>query len=470
MSFRGASCRLAFVPGSDGFAKRALAGLLLTVPLSSCDAQTSQTMNVAALQPASSNAPLAFPGAEGFGRAAKGGRGGRILAVTTLADSGPGSLRACIDAQGPRVCVFRVSGLIRYTSVRPIIRNPFITIAGETAPGDGIILAHAGGKGATTPFVVKNTHDVVVRHIRVRNDRDGEQRASDSAFIIEGSRDIILDHVSASWARDENIGGYAQNDRVTISWSIFARGTPRHDKCALLSSDPKGPQQVSFLHNLCAHNGDRNPDVNFAPGSCVEVVNNVLYNAALQFTEVWETYGGTPANVVGNYYRRGPSTSEVAYALDRPRVGSKGEARIFFDGNILDGAGLIVAPVAEEARVKAPVCPLTVVPQPARDSYAQVLEGAGAMPRDEVDQRIIYEVRTRTGRIGMPDRTLPVLSPGRPYRDADEDGMSDEWERRNGLDPVRNDAWQDRNGDGWANLEAFLDYAHKVRLAGKQIE
>ncbi|SEI83023.1 hypothetical protein SAMN05428950_101330 [Sphingomonas sp. OV641] len=451
-------------------AKRACAALLLTTSLSSCEAQPGKTSAKATLQPLSSGAPVAFPGAEGFGRAAKGGRGGRIMFVTTLADAGPGSLRACIEASEPRVCVFRVSGLIRYTTLRPIIRHPFITIAGETAPGEGIIIAHAGGKGATTPFVIKSSHDVVVRHIRVRNDRDGEQRASDSAFIIESSRDVILDHVSASWARDENIGGYAQNDRLTISWSIFARGTPRHDKCALLASDPKGPQQVSFLHNLCAHNGDRNPDVNFPPGSCVEVVNNVLYNAGLQFTEVWESYGGTPVNIVGNYYRKGPSTSDVSYVLDRPRVGSKGEARIFFEGNEVDGGGMVVAPVAKEARVPTPVCPLTISARPARDSYAEVLERAGALPRDAVDRQVIYEVRTRTGRIGLPDRTLPKLAPGTPYPDADRDGMSDTWERANGLDPARNDAWEDRDGDGWANLEAFLDYAHKARLASKQID
>src|SRR3546814_7535615 len=93
------------------------------------------------------------------------------------------------------------------------------------------------------------------------------------------------DHVSASWARDELINGYGDNDWITISNSIFAEGIPRHDKCALLASDPKGPQHLSFIGNICAHNGDRNPDLNFPPGSCAEVINNILYNGQSEFAE-----------------------------------------------------------------------------------------------------------------------------------------------------------------------------------------
>jgi hypothetical protein len=409
----------------------------------------------------------AFPGAEGHGREARGGRGGRVIPVTTLADSGRGSLRACIDAAGPRVCVFRVGGLIRYRTMRPVINKPYLTIAGETAPGGGIVIAHSGGKGAFTPFVIKNTHDVVVRHIRVRLDRPGEQRRANSAFIIEGSRNVVLDHVSASWALDENVGGYAQNDNITISWSIFAEGVPRHDKCALLASDPTGPQRVSFVRNLCAHNGDRNPDVNFFPGSCVEVVNNVLYNAVSQFTEVWESYGGTPVNIVGNFYRRGPDTSPLAFAVDRPRVASKGQARIYSAHNVVEGGGVVMAPVARAAVVASPVCPLATRPVPAREALDQVLNAAGAFPRDAIDARIVGEVRTRGGGIGRAERSLPTMDPGRPYADRDGDGMSDLWERVRRLNPQVNDAWADADRDGWANLEEFLDYAHRQRLAGR---
>ena len=121
----------------------------------------------AAAQPKSIALMDAFPGAEGYGRHSIGGRGGRIIPVTTLADSGRGSLRACIDARGPRVCIFRVGGVIRYTTKRPMITNPYITIAGQTAPGGGILLTHNGGPDGFTPLVAKNTHDVIIRYIQI---------------------------------------------------------------------------------------------------------------------------------------------------------------------------------------------------------------------------------------------------------------------------------------------------------------
>jgi pectate lyase len=309
----------------------------------------------------------------------------------------------------------------------------------------------------------------VIRHIRVRTDLRGEQRGSNSGFIIENSRNVILDHVSASWALDENVGGYGSNDTITISWSIFAEGVPRHDKCALLSSDPTGPQRLSFVRNLCAHNGDRNPDVNFPPGSCVEVINNVLYDASSQFTEVWESYGGTPANIVGNYYRQGPSTAGRAYAIDRAAGRIPGKARIYQTGNVIDGDRVTFAPIATEAFVDKPVCPLESAVLDARAAYARVLDGAGAFPHDSVDTRIVEEVRTRKGKIGRDNRVLPVLRGGTPYVDTDGDGMSDAWERRRGLDPKRNDAWGDVDGNGWSNLEEFLNHAHEMRMAGRRV-
>src|SRR3546814_344804 len=118
-------------------------------------------------------------------------------------------------------------------------------------------------------------------------------------------------HVSGSWAADELVNPYGDNDNITISWSLFAEGIPRHDKCALLGGDPKGPQHLSFVGNLCAHNGDRNPDVNFRPGSCVKVINNIFYNAQSQFTEIWESYGGTPVSVVGNVVQRASCRERV---------------------------------------------------------------------------------------------------------------------------------------------------------------
>ncbi|ARS28995.1 pectate lyase family protein [Sphingomonas sp. KC8] len=412
----------------------------------------------------------AFPGAAGYGANAIGGRGGRIIQVVNLNDSGTGSLRACIDASGPRVCIFRVTGIIRFTTERPIIRNPYITIAGQTAPGGGILLTHSGGDRGLTPIVVKNTHDVIIRHVRVRMDRPGSIRGSNSGFIIENSRNVILDHVSGSWAVDENIGGYANNDNVTISWSIFAEGVPRHDKCALLSSDPTAPQHLSFTNNLCAHNGDRNPDINFPPGSCVEILNNVLYNAQSEFTEVWASYGGTPVSIIGNWYRSGPDSRGEVAAITRQVIGATGIPKIYLADNRLDGALIPQSPNVAEVLVPTPPCPLTQAVVPAAQAYADTLAGAGAFPRDAVDRRIVQEVRTRTGAIVRQAGMMPRLETGTPYADADNDGMSDLWERAVGLNPLVNDAWGDHNGDGWSNLDEFLNHAHRTVLAGQPVQ
>lgn len=407
----------------------------------------------------------AFPGADGYGRDAAGGRGGRVIAVTTLADAGPGSLRACIDAKGPRVCVFRVGGVIRFVTRRPVIRNPYITIAGETAPGGGILLTHNGGDQAFTPLVVKDTHNVVIRHIRVRPDRLGTDRGANGAVTVESSRDVIIDHVSGSWALDQNLTFYGFNDRVTVSWSIFSEGIPRHDKCALLASHPKRAQRISFIRNICAHNGDRNPDVNFFPGSCVEVVNNLFYNAQSQFAEVWESWGGTPVSIVGNHFRKGPNTSSNAAGIDRPLIGSTGPARIFARDNVFDG----VPDYTMAARlnlVGKPSCRLTVKAAPGRTVMPALLARAGALPRDAFDQRIVREVATRTGRIVASPGTLPVIASGVTYPDADADGMDDRWEARNGAQPGRFDAWENPDAQGFLNLDRFLDWRHRQLVAG----
>lgn len=416
------------------------------------------------------NGRAAFIGAEGYGRNAVGGLKGQIIKVTTLADSGPGSLRECIDAKGPRVCVFTVAGLIRFTTERPIIRNPYLTIAGETAPGGGITLSHAGGPRAFTPLAIKKTHDIIVRHIRVRTDLPGEERGGNDGINIADSHDIIIDHVSTSWSLDENIGAFGDNNAITISSSIFAEGTPKHDKCALLASDPKGPQNISFVRNLCAHNGDRNPDVNVPPESCVDVINNVFYNAQSQFTEIWESYGGSPVNVVGNVYRRGPDTNlRMAAAIDRSVKGSRGQAKIYLSDNLVQGVPP-VSPTVDAAVVYAPVCPLQSKPVSAAKTYDRVLSNAGAFPRDAVDQRVVSEVGKSGGKIGRPPGPIPAIAPGSAYKDEDGDGMADNWERNNAADPKKFDSWDDKDGDGWTHFDHFLNYAHKQRIAGKAID
>jgi pectate lyase len=384
------------------------------------------------------------------------------MRVTTLADAGPGSLRACIEASGPRVCVFAVSGTIRFTARPPVIANPYITIAGQTAPGGGITLAHSGAAHGRTPLVIKGTHDVIVRHLRIRNDRIGEERKAEDSVTIENSRFVIIDQVSASWARDELINGYADNDHITISNSLFAYALPRHDKCALLASDPVDAQHFSFIGNLCAHSGDRNPDVNFPPGSCVEVIGNVFYNAQSEFAEVWESHGGTPVALAGNSFVAGPNTAQSAFGIVRQTVGSTGPASIYNSGNAFLGDFVLVAPSVAGYTRSTPPCRLTVAPATADLAYRRVLDRAGAWPRDALDGQVVGEVRSRGGRIAAQPGAIPQARAAAPYPDRDGDGMDDFWEVRNGINPTVADSWGDADGDGIANLDEFLAVIDKT--------
>lgn len=406
---------------------------------------------------ATSGIKPAFSGAQGYGAASQGGRGGRIIPVTTLADGGAGSLRACIDASGPRVCIFRVSGLIRFTARPPQIRNPYITIAGQTAPGGGITLAHSGGTNGLTPLLIKNAQHVIVRNLRVRNDRAGVNPQSEDSVTIERSRYVVIDHVSASWARDELVNGYSDNDFVTVSNSLFAYGIPPHDKCALLGSDPTLPQRFSFIGNLCAHNGDRNPDINFRPASCVEVLNNVFYNAESAFAEVWESFGGTPVSIVGNVMKAGSNTLRIAKGIVLQTVGSTGIASIYMTDNRFDGAFTQVTPSAQAVSRFAPPCPLTVKPLTADLAWDRVLATAGAWPRDAIDSKVVSDTRAGLGAFVTAPGVIPQIARGAPYPDADGDGMDDSWEPLHGANPKVADAWLDGNRNGNANLDEFLD-------------
>ncbi len=401
-----------------------------------------------------------FPGAEGYGSRSKGGRGGKIMPVVSLADSGPGTLRECIEAIGPRVCVFRVSGVIRFTGPPPRILHPFITIAGQSAPGEGITLAHSGGEVGRTPLVIKDTNDVIVRHIRIRNDRIGDRRGSEDSITIERSSHVIIDHVSASWARDELVNGYDRNNFITISNSIFSWGIPDHDKCALLASHPGQAQHFSFIGNLCAHSGDRNPDINFPPGSCVEVVNNVFYNAQSEFAEVWETYGGTPVAIIGNSFVAGPDTQDNAIGIVRQRISSGGPARVYIADNQFVGDFRKMDPTLEEITLSQADCTTTITPTSPQQAYEAVLGGAGAFPRDPLDRQVVGEVRSRTGRIMRTPGTIPPVALTRAAPDTDRDGMPDEWEEAHGSSPEFPDAWEDADGDGVANLDAWLEERH----------
>jgi len=408
----------------------------------------------------------AFPGAEGFGSTTPGGRGGKVMLVTNLNDAGSGSLRAACEAEGPRIVVFRVSGLIGLE--KPIvIQNSFLTVAGQSAPGDGICLRNSS-------FAVA-THDVVVRYLRSRLG-DVSGRIEDCIDLAHGASNVILDHCSATWSIDEclSLAGHVSN--VTVQWCLIAESLDRskhtkgsHGCGSLMRAD--GP--VSLHHNLWAHNRSRNPrfgdNYNKPPYPAFDFRNNVIYD----FGDICSgiTQGRFPVNYVANYIRPGPSSkARVAISVNSPS-----DMAFFIRDNIFDGNDVMTADntrffsrieIDGKRQVQIVAEPFEALPVktlPAKEAFEAVLASVGAsMPvRDMVDARIVEQVRHRKGSIidsqtqvgGWPEyRSAP------PAQDSDNDGMPDEWEAAHALNPHDPaDASLDRDSDGYTNVDEYLN-------------
>jgi pectate lyase len=411
----------------------------------------------------------AFPGAEGFGAFTPGGRGGKVFLVTNLNDSGPGSLRAACKAEGPRIVVFRVSGIIELQS-KLSIKNPYITIAGQSAPGDGICLKNY-------PCYIA-THDVIVRHLRFRPG-DVARKEMDSLTIVDG-QNIIIDHCSASWGTDETLSVTRDSKNVTVQWCMISESLNEsvhhkgaHGYGSLISGYDGG---VTFHHNVYAHHNSRNPrpgGYEDKPGIILDFRNNLIYN--------WGSAAGYNGenrlrmNYVGNYLKPGPSTREskreFAFNVGGPLT------ELFVADNYLEGFPeknrdnwLMIRPPREltedaqgiiRASVPFPVAPVeTEAPQVA---YQRILESVGAtLPtRDAVDARVIEEIRTGGGKIINSQAEVggwPEYKQEQAPDDADLDGMPDEWERKYGLDPADAlDNSKDKDSDGYTNIEEFLN-------------
>ncbi|AQR72339.1 polysaccharide lyase family 1 protein [Sphingomonas sp. LM7] len=413
---------------------------------------------------------LAFPGAEGAGRLALGGRGGQVLFVTNLNDSGAGSLRAAVETKGPRTILFRVSGTIQL--LKPlVIREGRVTIAGQSAPGDGITLRDH--------MMQISADDVVVRYIRSRLG-DESKTESDALTITKGRR-IILDHVSASWSVDETLSvsaNYTTPDQgfydVTVQWSIIAESLTRslhakgeHGYGSLIRGG-RG-SKASFHHNLWASHSARMPRPGNYSGPDVDPIgaffdfrSNVFYNWGRNHAG-YNADKATLAryNFVDNAYVAGPQSA-------KPIAFDEGDtlAKAYFAGNSMNGTipadpwSLVTGIRPEGYRLAAPVDVAPVKPDPAPSAYAQVLDSAGASKaRDVVDARIVAGVRDRTGRQIDSQRDVggwPELKSLPAPRDSDDDGMPDAWERRRGLNPAKADGNGDRNRDGYTNLEEWL--------------
>jgi hypothetical protein len=411
---------------------------------------------------------LAFPGAEGAGRFSQGGRGGAVLRVTHLGDSGPGSLRSAIDARGPRTILFDVAGTIRLASDL-IIREPRITIAGQSAPGGGIALADA--------TLIVRADDVVIRHLRVRRG-DRAPGEGDSIWIERGRR-IILDHVSASWSIDKTLSAssrYPNGDGwydLTVQWSVIAESLRRshhsegeHGYGSLIRGGHGA--RASFHHNLWAHHVARMPrpgnyngrEVD-SQGPLMEFRSNLFYNWGRGFAGYDEDEAARISYAfIDNAYVAGPDSAGALAFRERNRL-----ARAWFAGNSMNGAipadpwSLVAGNIPDGYRLAAPPDIAPVATDPAPSAYENVLARAGAWPRDLADARVIASVRARSGRHIDSQQEVggwPELAAGRNPSDGDGDGMPDAWERAHGLDPGRADGNADRDGDGMTNLEGWL--------------
>ena len=451
----------------------------------------------------------AFPGAEGGGEFTPGGRGGKVIVVTSLADEGKGTLREACENGGARIIVFNVAGIIRLST--PIhVRAPYLTIAGQTAPGDGVCVTGSS-------FLI-DTHDVILRHLRFRR---GAQDVGfrDDACGGNPVGNIMIDHVSASWGLDENMSIYRhvyERDsvthkgeklptvNVTIQNSIFSEGLDSYNHAF---GSTCGGHNCMFARNLYASNIARNCSVGMDGG--FNFVNNVIYNWWNRSVD-----GGDSKsffNIINNYFKPGPITpvdKPISYRILKPEAGRDKShptafGKAYVNGNIVEGyekvtknnwdGGVQLAheykfeDFVKDIRVDKPFEMPTVSIIDTKKAYNFVLENVGANfpKRDAVDARVVKTVETgkaiyvENAPLYIPKyvkRRLPADSykqgiitdirqvgglpeyKGTPVIDSDNDGMPDAWEKANGLNPNDpSDAIKDCNGDGYTNIEKYIN-------------
>lgn len=436
----------------------------------------------------------AFPGAEGFGAETPGGRGGQVIYVEHLGD-GPdvydGSLRAAIDASGPRTIVFAVSGIIDLQA-RLIIDEPFVTIAGQSAPGDGITLRNGG---PVNNYLIRiETHDVVIRHLRIR---PGPSQISGGSSRLGGinisgseAHDIVLDHVSITWAEDKALTIFDGAADITVQNSLLAEtlacanhfdtirtagsggscpngGFP-HSRLITISNFPgssNAPDRLTFHHNLLANTNKRYPNIN--SNTFVDMRNNVTFNPGVFVANLIS--GKNPddraqLNYVENVVLPGPETAADIFAVISDRAPDNGQHELYIADNLLEypveptTPGFSLINRVLDAPLPAPIVATT----DATTALEQVVTQVGTWPRDAADRRLIAGVCTGFGRfVDDPSQVggWPMLVAAEPPFDTDGDGIPDAEETADPvLDPTDpDDAWADPDGDGYGALEAYLN-------------
>lgn len=397
----------------------------------------------------------AFPGAEGPGAFATGGRGGRVIFVTNLDDYKrgrepiEGSFRAACEAKGPRIIVFRVGGTIQLVD-KFRIEEPNVTIAGQTAPGGGICIAHHG--------LSVRGDNAIIRHVRFRpGDVSG---SAEDGLEVYLAKNVIVDHCSVSWATDETLSVTGDGcTNVTIQYCLISESLNRsvHEKGAHgYGSLVRTNGEVTYHHNIYAHHSSRCPRPGTYGEGCItfDFRNNVVYHGKAYTAE-----DPVRMNYVGNYIRR-PSKPVF-------RVGGAA-TYIFEQGTVVENrpelrGWAIFADIEPGNMLHEPLPTAAVTTHTAEEAYRLLLADCGAtLPqRDAVDARVIEQVRSGTGELINSQAQVggwPELATGEPPADTDNDGLPDAWEKANGLNPNDPaDANADADDDGYTNIEEWLN-------------
>lgn len=429
---------------------------------------------------------LAFPGAEGFGKYTTGGRGGKVIYVTNLNDSGSGSFRSAVQTAGKRIILFKVSGNIELRS-NIVISNNDITIAGQTAPGDGITLKNYS--------LIVNADNVIIRFMRFRMGDEGA--AEGDAMEGRYKKNIIIDHCSMSWSTDETASFYG-NENFTLQWCILSESLRNsvHEKGNHGYGGIWGGNNASFHHNLLAHHDNRNPrfdhpgvynSTNSSMRGIVDFRNNVIYN--------WGTdasYGGEAGtfNLVTNYYKPGPATVNERRFLNAYEQASNsapvyGYGKFYVNGNVVEGhpdisannwLGVVAkngtAAEKESIKLEEPLSfPAFKVSHTATQALDKILlYGGASYKRDAVDVRIVNDVRNETytapGSRGSTNGIIdsqndvggwPELNSSTPPLDTSNDGMPDAWKTANNLDPTKAEANGRDLSTAYDNVEVYIN-------------
>jgi hypothetical protein len=433
--------------------------ILMSLSITSCAQQPVTIQNP--------TQPLAFPEAEGFGKYTTGGRGGKVYIVSNLNDDGPGSLRDAIKKKEPRIIVFAVSGTIALESSLNINTGD-VTIAGQTAPGDGICLRNY-------PLKV-NSDNVIIRYMRFRL---GDEKAQqDDAISGTRRNNIIIDHCSMSWATDECASFYG-NKNFTLQWCIISESLNEsvHEKGDHGYGGIWGGKGASFHHNLIANHNSRMPRFSGSsttpntPDELVDFRNNVIYNWMSN-----NTYGGEKGkyNVVGNYYKPGPSTKSKKPWMINP---SSPYGLFFIADNVLHGNEMVTKDNRSGVKADHPDSVFSskafqvesISEQQATVAFETVLKNAGASyKRDAIDERIVEEARAGSSASGKNQNGIidsqkdvggwPELKSAIAPTDSDRDGMPDEWEKSNKLNPNdASDASLNSLSKTYSNIELYIN-------------